>query len=307
MHDRLDDDNRIVDDDADGEHQAEQREHVDREAEQREEHERADERDRHGHQRDERGTPVLQEDEDDDDDERHRLEQRVLDFRDALGDRQRRIERDQVIHVPREALLQIFHRRLDPVGDVERVGAGNLEHGNDGRRCAVVAADGVVEHRPQLEARDVLEADLGAIRVGPHDDVRELLLVEQAPLRADRIGVLGAGGCGRPANLTGRRQLVLLGDGVRDIGDRDAKPADDVRTQPDAHRVVAAAEQVDLPHALDAGDGVVDVDGRVVREKRAVVRAVRRLDGDDEQRERQRLLHRHAVVLDRLGHLGHAL
>ena len=42
VHHRLHDDDRIVDDDADGEHQAEQRQHVDREAEQREEHERAD-------------------------------------------------------------------------------------------------------------------------------------------------------------------------------------------------------------------------------------------------------------------------
>ena len=31
---------------------------------------------------------------------------------------------------------------------------------------------GVVEHRAQLDAGDVLEPHLGAIRVGPHDDVR---------------------------------------------------------------------------------------------------------------------------------------
>ena len=107
VHHRLDHDDRIVDDDADGEHEAEQREHVDREAEQREEDERADERDRHGHQRNQRRAPVLQEDEDDDDDERDRFEQRVDDLVDALGDRQRRVERDQVLHVAREALLQV--------------------------------------------------------------------------------------------------------------------------------------------------------------------------------------------------------
>ena len=110
VHHRLDHDDRIVDDDADGEHEAEQREHVDREAEHREEDERADERDRHGHQRDQRRAPVLQEDEDDDDDEHDRLEQRVDDLGDALGDRQRGVERDEVFHVAREALLEIFHR-----------------------------------------------------------------------------------------------------------------------------------------------------------------------------------------------------
>ena len=48
VHHRLDDDDRVVDDDADGEHEAEHRQRVDREAEQREEDERADQRDRHG-------------------------------------------------------------------------------------------------------------------------------------------------------------------------------------------------------------------------------------------------------------------
>ena len=67
---------------------------------------------------------------------------------------------------------QVGHRRLDAVGDVERVGAGNLEDGDDRGRLAVVAADGVVEHRAELEARDVLQADLRAVRVGAEDDVR---------------------------------------------------------------------------------------------------------------------------------------
>ena len=41
--------------------------------------------------------------------------QRVDDLVDALGDRQRRVERDQVVHVARKALLQVLHRRLDLV------------------------------------------------------------------------------------------------------------------------------------------------------------------------------------------------
>ena len=95
MHDRLDDDDRIVHDDADREHESEERQHVDRKPEHREEDERADERDRHGHQRNQRRAPVLQEDEHHDDDETDSLEEGVLDLHDALGDRQRRIERDE--------------------------------------------------------------------------------------------------------------------------------------------------------------------------------------------------------------------
>ena len=54
--DRLDDDDGVVDDDADRQHQAEQRQRVDREPEQREDGEGADQRHRHREQRNERGT-----------------------------------------------------------------------------------------------------------------------------------------------------------------------------------------------------------------------------------------------------------
>ena len=63
--DRLDHDDGVVDHEADGEHQPEERQRVDGEAEQREDRERADERDRHGEERNERGPPALQEEEDD--------------------------------------------------------------------------------------------------------------------------------------------------------------------------------------------------------------------------------------------------
>ena len=72
--DRLDHDDRVVDDQADRQHQAEQRQRVDGEAEQREQCERADQRDRHGEQRNQRGAPALQEQEDDDDHQHQRLD-----------------------------------------------------------------------------------------------------------------------------------------------------------------------------------------------------------------------------------------
>ena len=55
-----------------------------------------------------------------------------------------------------------------------------------------MAADGVVEHRAELEPRDVLQRTSRAVGVRPDDDVAELLLVEQAALGADGVGVLGA-------------------------------------------------------------------------------------------------------------------
>ena len=200
--------------------------------------------------------------------------------------------------------LSCFHRRLDAVGDVERVGARNLEDRDDRRGRPVVAADGVVEHRAQFEPGHVPQPHF-TLRRRSHEDVAELLLVEQAALGAHGVGVLrcpcAAGG---PPICPAGDQLVLRRDGVGDLRNRQPEPPDDVGPEPHAHRVVAAAEQVDLADPLDAGDGVVDVDRRVVRQEAAVVSAVRRLDRDDQERERQRLLHRDAVVLHRLRHLG---
>ena len=100
--DRLHDDDGIVHDEADRENEAEEGERVDREAEHRKDDERADEGDRHGQQGNERRPPPLQEQEDDDDDEDDRLEQRVLDLLDALGDRYGRVEGDDVLEIVRE-------------------------------------------------------------------------------------------------------------------------------------------------------------------------------------------------------------
>ena len=134
----------------------------------------------------------------------------VTDLADALHDRQRRVERDRVVHVPREPRLQVLQRLLDVAGDLEGVRARDLEDGDDGGGLAVVPADGVVELGPELDAGDVLERDLRPVGVGADDDLAEFLLVQEAPLRAHGVGVLGAGHRRRAADLARRRSAVLL-------------------------------------------------------------------------------------------------
>ena len=79
VHHRLDHDDGVVDDDADGEHEAEHRQRVHREAEHREEDERADQRHGHGEERDDRRPQVLQEDEHHQRDQDDRLDEGVDD------------------------------------------------------------------------------------------------------------------------------------------------------------------------------------------------------------------------------------
>ena len=104
--DVLDDHDGVVDDDADGEDEAEQSQVVEREAERRHDGERADERHRDGDDRDDGRAPGLQEDDDDENHERDRLEQGHIDFVDRVLDEGRRVVDDAVFEPRREIALE---------------------------------------------------------------------------------------------------------------------------------------------------------------------------------------------------------
>ena len=126
----FDNDDGVVDDDANGQHEAKQRQRIDRKAQQREHRECADKRHRYCQGRYERGAGVLQEDVDDEDDQRHCLQQGNDNFPDAGFDRPRRVQRHHVVNVFREVGLESLelgeHRRRD----FEAVGIRQLvDHG----------------------------------------------------------------------------------------------------------------------------------------------------------------------------------
>ena len=88
----LDHDNGVIHHDPDRQHQAKERQNVDREPQHREEDERADERHGHGEEGNQRGTPVLQEDEHHQNDQDDGLVQRLGDFMDGFTHEQGAIE-----------------------------------------------------------------------------------------------------------------------------------------------------------------------------------------------------------------------
>jgi hypothetical protein len=109
----LDDDDGVVDDDADGEDQREQRHQIDREAEGRHCGERPDDRHRHGRRRYQHRPRVLQEQHDDDQDEDSRLDERLVDGVDRVADERRGIEERRVLEARRKLLLHLGHRLAD--------------------------------------------------------------------------------------------------------------------------------------------------------------------------------------------------
>ncbi len=302
--DGFDDDDGVIDDQADGEHQAEERKRVDGEPEQREDHEGADERDRHGEQGDERGAPSLQEDVDDQDDEGQRDEERDEDLVNAGVDGRGGVERDVIRHVRREGLGELVHPRANIFCRLNGVGAGELIDSHDGRRLAFKAAIEVVGLCAELDAGDVPEVEDRAVGVGAQDDVAELLRGDEASLGADGVGELLTSGDRLAADLAGWVYGVLRLQGSADLRDGDAELGELVGLDPDAQGVLAGAEDLDAGDALDAGDFVDQVDVRVVGEEGAVVGGVRRRDGQQHQRRGEGLVHGEAGDGDLGGQLA---
>ena len=122
----LDDHDRIVDHEADGEHDGEQADRVGRIAGDLEDREDADQRHRNRHRGDDRGAQVLEEDEDDQQHDDGRQPQCLGDLLDGGGHEQGRIVDDFRLEVRGKAALQLRQLRAHLPGDAQRIGVGKL-------------------------------------------------------------------------------------------------------------------------------------------------------------------------------------
>ena len=274
--DVLDHDDGVVDHDADRQHQAEQRQRVEGDARRRHDREGPDQRDRDGEDRDDRRAPGLQEQDHDNDDQDHGFEQGRDDGVDGGLDEGRGVVDDRVVEARREGLLQPFHLGDDRVRGREGIGPRALEDAERGGRLVVEVGVQRVVLRAQLDAGDVAQARHRPVRLGADHDVLELLGRTQPPQGADRQG--------EPARRH-RRGLVdracrhlEVGRPQRqhDFAGRQVARGDPRGIEPDAHRVVAAAEHQHVADAVDASQHVLHVERGIVRDVLLVAAAVRR-------------------------------
>ncbi len=289
--DVLQHDDRVVDDDADRQHHAEQRQGVDRVAVQVQAGERAGQRHRHRDHRNDRRAPALQEQVHDEEDQQHRLAQRLQHLADRHLDEARRVVRRRVLEALGEARRQLGHRRVDRLRHRERVGARRQEDADERRRLAVEAAHELVILRAQLDPRDVGQAHVRAVRIGADNDLLEFLGVGEPALGGDRVDEVLVVEVRRLAHLARGELRVLLVDGSDHVGRREAKLRHPVGLQPDAHRIVVRAEDLDVHRARQPLQLVEHVQRDVVRRVEVVVAAVRRV-------ERQHLKERRRAALD---------
>ena len=280
----LDHHDGVVDHQSGGQRNAEQGERVDGEAEDLDKGEGADQRDRNGDGRDDRRSPVLQEQEDHDDHDENRFDDRRSDFLDGVGDHGRGVDSDHALHARRELFLQVREHGQALALHVQRVGVGELLNAEtDGLATLVAKVElevGVVVFGPHFRMAYVAQqhqtaiGGAGRVRGGRgsrrsvfQDDVVELVGIGKPADDAHRHGILLAIDAGRLAELTGGYLNVLLLEGVLHIKRGEATRGQLRWIEPDAHGVLALAEDDDSTHTRNALECVADVDVKVVADK----------------------------------------
>ncbi|MNQ58052.1 hypothetical protein D3C85_722410 [compost metagenome] len=214
--DILDDNDGVIDDDADRQHQTEQGQGVQREAEQMHHGQRAHQGDGYGDQGNDGRPPALQEEHHHKDHQQGRLEQ-------GHGDRVQRsphedggVIGDLVFQPFREIGLKTLHGRPHGFRAVERIGSRALQDLHGHGRLAVEQAAHGVGVRPHLDPRHVAQLDGLTVCAGLDDNVAELFHRGQSSQGVDG-NLIGRAGIGLLADRTGGHLDVLFADRGDDI------------------------------------------------------------------------------------------
>ena len=141
--------------------------------------------------------------------------------------------------------------------DRERVGAGLGINDQRRRVAAVHESRGTVIRGADLDATDVTDACHSSLAVGFDDDVGELLGRRQPPKRFD-IDLIGlVSWHGGLIQDTGRDLQILGAQCGEHFAGAEIVCRDFVRIEPDAHGIFAAAQELDIAHALQAREHVL--------------------------------------------------
>ncbi len=302
--DVLDDDDRVVDDQADRQHQRQQRQQVDRIAEQQHHEEGADQRQGHRDHRHDHRTQAAEEQEDDDGDDHQRFDQRLHDLGDRGVDEVGRVVDDLAGDAARQLRPQLGEGLPHPLGDVEDVRLGRHLDADEDRAHAAERDVEVVVLRAEGDGGDVFEADDGVAAL-LDDQLLEFVDGVQVGARGQRhrhhLALRGAE----------RSQVVVARERLAHVGGGQAVRRELAGIEPGTQREQARAEQLGGLHAFDrielGLDDARQVVGDVVGRQRVAVEAEvhrvdRRADCDRQHRglrlRRQLVLHRVDLGVD---------
>ena len=293
---RLHHDYGIVHNQADGKYQTKQREGINRKTKQREEDKRAYQGDRYRQERDQGSSPSLKEEIDDENHQRDGNHQGKDDFPYSLDDGTGGVERHRIVHISRKASLQFRHQFLHARCGIHGIGSRQLIDGDYSARLSVQAPRYRIVLRSELDTGDVFHAHHAAIRRLANHNLPEFFWRDQSSLRANCVGELLSGGDRFSAHFSGWVHCILRLDCVDDLRDGDCQFGELIWLDPEPHGVLACSEYLDLTNAGGAGDGIDQVDIRVIGKELRVVAAVRRVHRDQHERGGNRLSYRNSII-----------
>src|SRR5215831_10699969 len=296
--DVFDDDDRVVDDDTDCQHEPKQGQVVQRYPKYGEDRKGADQRNRNCNAGDDRRAPVLQKQEYHPDNEEDRDKNGDDNLLDRLGDEDIRVVDDCRVDTWRKIFLQLLHLRQNFMLDRERVCAG-LGIDDQGCRIAAVHVGRVaVIGGADLDATDVADPGHAPPVIRFEDDVGELLGRGQPAERfdIDLVGFVTRGW--RLIEDTGRDLQILCAQSRQYVAGAEVVCRNSVRIKPDAHGVLTGALELDIADTVQAREHVLHVQGCVVRQVQSVARFVRRVEVNGQKYAGYCLADLHAQALD---------
>ena len=217
----------------------------------------ADQRDGNGYHRHQRRSQRAEEEEDDDDHDEQRLGERLFHVGDGARDVLGPVVGDLACDLLGQVLLQLVHLDADALDHVERVGVGQRPDADEHRRLAVEVDRGVVILGPEDHVGDVAQPHGRALALADH---HLLELLGRA-----KVGVGGQVHLDQLAlGLAHRRQVVVGGERLPDLGGADVERRHPVGLEPDSHGEGARAEDVRALHAVDGGEPRLDRADQVI-------------------------------------------
>src|SRR3984893_937882 len=302
--DILDYDDGVVHDDADGEHDGQQRDRVGRIAHRLEHDEGADQADRNRQRRYQRRAQAAEEEKHYDHDENEGLDQCLLDFVNGVGDERGRIIGNSPGKIVGKVVLELAQAGTHRFDRSDRIGARCLIDRHHGGGPAVESRFAVEIGGAQLQLRSVAEPQNGSVGVGAHYNIGEFLDGVEATLSQDVQLQLLIVGYGSRADAADRSLDVLRPNGVDDVAGGEPQAGEPIGPDPGAHGIILRAPQGGIAHAWRALDRIEQVDRNVVGDEQRIMRMVRGVDCYDAKQGRRLLLHRDALALDVLGQAG---
>ena len=231
----LQDDDRVVDQDADRQNERQRADEVQAEAQHAHDRERGQQRGRNRQQHDQRHARAVQEQQQDDrgqDDGRHQLFEHAVDR--GADEGAVVLNRDQ-LRARRQLGLQLWEQAVDAVGDVGGVGAGLRAEAEQHAVVPVDAGDLGLLLAGQLHGGDVAHADRRLGGAADRDAAQVLRLDRQVrDAQVVRVGVLG-----QAAGWDGR---VARGQGGLQRSQRQAVARQLVRIDQDLDLLLLAAD-----------------------------------------------------------------